>query len=251
MNSKKGLLLGRGIFIIIVIVSLGLIVINENGGELFIEKANKKIDNYIEANFQTTINSFNTEKTKYKNTIYSRKITSKKNKNHYFYINYDKKEVTDTYKKDYEEGKTILNYLNKKIEKEIKKKTKETCKVFPVGKLNNYSEKVQERIIKEEDLLELKYYYIEKELIIDKWNKKDITIEIEKLIKTMKNNNITPKYYVITITSKEDITKSIEITNITEDFINLNNKEEIINNILEDKETNILKENKITYKYNN
>ena len=251
MNSKNGLLIGRGIFMIFVIVSLGLIIVNENGGALFTEKANKKIDEYIETNYQSIINKFNKEETKYESTIYTSKIVSKKNKNHYFYIKYNNKKITDTYKKDYEEGKTILNYLNKKLEKEIKKKTKIECKIQSVITLDKYSEKVQERIIEEDNLLELKYYYIEKELTIPNWNKKDISLEIEKLIKTMKDNNITPKYYVITITDAKDITKSIEISNITEDYIGNKNKEDIINDILENKETKLLKENEITFKYNN
>ena len=67
----------------------------------------------------------------------------------------------------------------------------------------------------------------------------------------MQAEKITPKYYVITIIKADEITKSIRISNITDDFINLNNKEEIIDDILNEKETDRLEKSKITYKYEN
>ena len=166
MNSKNSLLIGRGIFIVIITVVLGLIIINEKGGEIFKSKIDTKIIEYLETNYQELLEKTNYEETTYKNKIFSKKIVSKENKNHYFYIQYKNKKITDTYKKDYEEGTTLLNYLNRKLEKEIKKKTNVECKVNPINKLNGYSDKVQEKLLKEDHLLELKYYYISKDIII-------------------------------------------------------------------------------------
>ena len=57
---------------------------------------------------------------------------------------------------------------------------------------------------------------------------------------------MTPKSYTITITNKNDITESIEIKNITKEV-----SKEIINDIINDEKSDLLKENKITYKYLN
>lgn len=251
MTSKNRLIIGRGLFTIFIIVAFGIIVMNEKGGELFKDKAEEKINTYLESNYQDIINKVDKEEIKYEGTTYTKKITSKANKNLFFYIKYNDKKLTDTYKQDYVEGKTLFKYLNSNIEKTIKDKTKINCKVNSIAKLNNYSEKVQERIIKEDNLLELKYYYIETEIQIKDWNKKEITKEITSIIQKMQTEKITPKYYVITITKADDITTSIRISNITEDFISLSDKEEIIDDILNNKETNRLEKNKITYKYEN
>lgn len=251
MNSKSSLIIGRGIFTILVIVALGLIIVNEKGGELFKTKADEKIMSYLQSNYNDLIKSTNQEETTYKDSIFTKKVISKSNKNLYFYIKYHNKEITDTFKTDYEEGTTLLDYLNTKLEKEIKKETNIDCNVYSLNKLNKYSEKVQERIIKEDNLLQLRYFYISKEIQISNWNKEDITKEITSFIKAINDKGITPKYYEIIITNEEDITTSIKITNITENFLEINNKEQIIEDILNNKDTKLLKENKITFEYEN
>ena len=251
MKTKNSLLIGRGIFLIIIIVAFGLIIVNEKGTVLLKNKVEKQLNTYLEDNYQEILSNTKKEETIIKNNLYSKKIVSNKNKNLYFLIKYQNKKISDTYKKDYVEGKTLFTYLNKKLEKDIKNKTKIDCKVDTITTLDKYSDKVQERIIKEDNLLELKYYYIQKELLIDNWNNKEITKEITKLIEEMKNGNITPKYYEITITNKDDITTSIKISNINEEFIENTKKEQIIQDIINNKETELLKENKITYKYEN
>lgn len=249
MSSKNSLIIGRAIFLMFIIISLGLIIMNEKGGELFKNKISDKVQEYLQSNY-SSLNVIQDTMT-YQNNTFTQKITSKSNKNLYFYISYKNKEIKDTYKKDYQEGTTLLTYLNKKLEEEIEDKTNITCKVSSISNLNDYTDKVQERIIKEDNLLELKYYYIEKEFVIKDWNKEVIAEEITNLIKIMSENKITPKYYVISIIKKDDITTSIKIKNITEDFINLENKEEIIQSIIEEKDNELLKENKITVEYEN
>jgi len=251
MNSKNSLLIGRGIFTIILIVSLGLIVMNEKGGELFKNKISKKIDSYLETNYQKILLETNKEDLVYKNNEFKEKITSKENDNLYFYIKYKDKKITDTYQTDYEEGNSLLTHLNKTIEEEIKKQTNLVCKVNSVTTLNNYSEKVQEKILKEDDLIHLKYYYIQLELTIKDWNETSIANEITNHIKIFQEKEITPKYYEIIITNKDDITTSINISNLTEEFIELDNKEEIIKDILNNKNTEKVQENKITFRYEN
>lgn len=248
MSSKNHLLLGQGFLTMILIVSLGLIIVNEKSEDLLINKADKAIDNYLETNYQELLPSIDKEKTQSKNKVYSKKIISKQNKNHYFYIYYDKRKLSDTYTTDFEEGKALLTHINKDLEKEIKSKTNIDCTIQPTTTLNEYSTSVNERIIKEENLLELKFYCIQKELIIENWNKQEITNQIKNIIQKMKEKNITPKYYEITISDQKDITMAIKISNITEDFLDNGNAEKIIEDILNHKD---ISNSKITYQYKN
>ncbi|MBR3145904.1 MAG: hypothetical protein IKF47_01435 [Bacilli bacterium] len=242
MNKQKKLLLERSIFILIVFVALGVIVITEKFGNIMIPKASKKINTYVDEKYKDL--NLKTNDVTFKNTTYTMKVESKENKHHYFYINYYNRKITDTYKKDYVEGKNLLNYLKKKLKKEINNKTNTNCDIEITSTLDKYTELVQEKIIKEDNLLELKFYIIKKELVIDKWDEETITNKINNFLE--KFENITPKSYTITITNKEDITESIEIKNITNEVT-----KEIISDIINNKKSDLLKENKITYKYLN
>lgn len=242
MNKQKKLLIERGIFVFIVFVLLGIIVFTEKFGSILIPKVTKKINNYIEDKYKN--NDFKTNEVTFKNTTYTMKVESKENKNHYFYIKYYNKKITDTYKKDYIEGKNLLDHIKKKLKKDINQKTNTNCDIEITSTLDKYTDIVQEKIIKEDNLLELKFYIIKKELVIDKWDEENITNKINHFID--KFENITPKSYTITITNKDDLTESIEIKNITNKV-----SKDIISDIIKDKKSDLLKENKITYKYLN
>lgn len=242
MNKQKKLTLQRGIFVFIVFVALGVIVVTEKFGNIMIPKVTKKLNTYIEENYKDL--NLNTNEVTYKNTTYTMKVESKENKHHYFYINYYNKKITDTYKKDYIEGKNLLNYIKKKLKKDINTKTNINCDVEITSTLDKYTNIVREKIIKEDNLLELKFYIIKKELIIDKWDEETITNKINNFLSNF--TDITPKSYTITVTNKDDITESIEIKNITKEV-----SKEIINDIIKDEKSDLLKENKITYKYLN
>lgn len=242
MNKQKKLLLERGIFILIVFVLLGVIVITEKFGSIMIPQATKKIETYIENKYKEL--NLKENKVIFKNTTYTMKVESKENKNHYFYINYYNRKITDTYKKDYLEGKNLLTHIKKKLKKEINNKTNTNCDIEITSTLDKYTDLVKEKIIKEDNLLELKFFIIKKELIIDKWDEEIITNKINNFLD--KFTGITPKSYTITITNKEDITESIEIKNITNKV-----SKEIISDIINNKKSDLLKENKITYKYLN
>lgn len=242
MNKQKKLLLERGIFILIVFVLLGVIVITEKFGSIMIPQATKKIETYIENKYKEL--NLKENKVIFKNTTYTMKVESKENKNHYFYINYYNRKITDTYKKDYLEGKNLLTHIKKKLKKEINNKTNTNCDIEITSTLDKYTDLVKEKIIKEDNLLELKFFIIKKELIIDKWDEEIIANKINNFLD--KFTGITPKSYTITITNQEDITESIEIKNITNKV-----SKEIISDIINNKKSDLLKENKITYKYLN
>ncbi len=244
MNKQKKLIIGRGIFVFIVFVALGIIVCTEKFGNILTPKITKKINTYIEEKYKDL--DLKTNKVKFKNTTYTMKVESKENKNHYFYIKYFNKKITDTYKKDYLEGNRLLTHIKNKLNKEINNKTNTSCDIEITSTLNKYTDIVQERIIKEDNLLELKFFIVKKEIIIDNWDEETITNKINNFINKFETNNITPKSYTITITNKEDITESIKIKNITNKV-----DKDIIHDIIKDKKSDLLKENKITYKYLN
>ena len=245
MNKQRRLLYGQALFTILIMVSLTLIIINEKKNIILIPKIEKKIDSYIEENYND-LKNINKSKITIKNNKYIVKISSKNNKNLYFYITYSNNKITDTYKKDYLEGKTLLNKIEKNLEEDIFNKINIKSKVIIDNKLNNYTDQIKEKIIKE-DIKEIKIYNIETSTNINKWNKNDITNNINTIINKIYSNNYNPKSISITITNNEDITESYKINNLNKDFINNKSNTQIINDIINNKETNLLKENNISF----
>ena len=234
-----------------IIVAFGLIIINEKKETLIFPKLKTKFQEYINTNYAKINDEVEINDISFQNSRYTAKITNKNNKNHYFYIYYSNRKITDTYKKDYLEGKNLLNFIEEKLKKEVKEKTTIDCNINAVNTLNNYSDEIRTKIINDNNLINLKVYNIEKEIKIDKWDKENITKEIINFIKNIDDKGVTPKYYNITITSKNDITLSIQINNITNSFVNNKYNLSLINDIINDSNSQLLKESKITYQYLN
>lgn len=247
MNKGQKLTLQMSIFFLISFVLLGTLVIKEKQNILFLPKIETSITNYISEKYKNL--DINKSKVTEENNVFTMKVTNKNNKNHYFYISYSKKEISDTYKTDYLEGKTILTHLSNKLEKDIENKTNKKYKVTFDNTLNNYSDKVQNKII-EENINDLKIYTIEKE-IATTWDINTITNKISDTMTTLEKNNFTPKNYTITITNINDITNSIKIYNLKSSLLENNTLSIIINDIINEKQSSILKENKITYEHLN
>ena len=73
------------------------------------------------------------------------------------YITYKNGKITDTYKEDYLEGKSLLNNLNNNMTKEINNKTKDTYKINFISTLDNYNSQVQDKIINENNLFRYRW----------------------------------------------------------------------------------------------
>lgn len=250
-RQEKNLIYGQAILMLIIFVFIGVTIINEKGNGLLNTKVEEKMNTYISTNYMNIKNILDTKKVIYKNNTYQMKVTSKENANHYFYINYSKRKMTDTYKSDYEKGNSLYNYLKPKLEKEIEKKTDTKCQIEFTSPLNEYTEKVQEKIIQEDNILTLKIYTLKRELLIEDWSSQAIISKINDLLNTMNSNSITPKYYEITITNKNDITESIKITNITESFSTNPLQKKIIDDIISNNNSELLKDNQINFEYLN
>lgn len=247
MNEGKKLTLQMAFFFLVVFVLFGTIIIKEKQNILFLPKIENSITNYISENY--TELELEKETISEKNDIFSMKVKNPKNKNHYFYITYSNKKISDTYKTDYLEGKTLLTHLSNKLEKDIENKTNKKYEVTFDNTLNNYSEKVQAQLL-EENISSLKIYTVAKEIVTE-WNQPTILNKITDIMTTPENEAFTPKNYTITITNIDDITQSVKITNLKSSLIKNDNLSIIINDIINNKETSILTENKITYEYLN
>jgi len=251
MNKGQKIVIERGIFTFIITVLFGLIIVNEKKDAILLPRIQKQFDSYIKENYKDIKTEIKTSEIIKESPVYKMKIISKENENYFFYIEYKDKKITDTYQDAYIEGKTFLKSLENKIQDEIKSTTKENCNIEIIATLDKYTSQVKERILKEENLKELKFYSINIELEINNWNSIEITKMITEKLNIYEKNNITPKYYKVTINNKNDITQSIEISNLTSEFITNKYKEQIIKDILSDNETELLKQSKITYQYLN
>lgn len=246
MKQQQKLTLLMALFFLITFVSFGTIVLNEKKEEIFLPRIENKLMTYLKENYTSFANNKTT--IQYKNDEYVMTVESEENKNLYFTIKYKNKEIIDTYKENYVEGKSYLTYLEKQIKKEIESITHKNYKVTILTTLDSMTSKIKERVITENKILSLKIYNLETEIPIETWNTQTITKEIEQLITNNKKYNIIPKNYTITITNKNDLYQSIQITNITENLLQNNGLEQVIDSIINNKETNILKQNNITYK---
>lgn len=251
MDKYKRLNIARGIFTFIIFVIFGIIICTEKGGDFLIPKVNEKLNNYLTTNYKNIINDTIQEETTYKDRKFTMKITDKINKNHYFYITYDNGKITDTYKEDYIQGKTLLKEIKKELEKEIYEKTKINANVNILSSLDEYTTKVQDIILKEKNLLNLKIYSVDINIDLNTWNATNATTTITDTLNKFIEKKINPKSYTITINNLNDITETIEIYNITNDFVNNSNKEKILNDIIKNKKSDLLDEYNINFKHLN
>ncbi len=185
MNKQKRLTLGMTIFTFIIFVAFGSIIVTEKAAIIMAPKIDKKINTYLHDKYSKEMVDLKIGKTKYKNTKFYTKVTDRLNKHHYFYVYYQNKKITDTYKKDYIEAKSFMNHISNVIKQEIKEKTKKDYNIKMTNTYNNYTTMVQEKILKEENLSELRIYIIEDDLTIDNFNKESITKEIINYIEEL------------------------------------------------------------------
>ena len=109
MKEQKKLTIKMAIFTFIIFVCFGIIILNEKSAPYYASRIHKKLLTYLNETYKDEINTFSIDDTKYKNTKYTLKVKSKENKNLYFIVTYNSKKITDTYKEDYLEGKTLIN----------------------------------------------------------------------------------------------------------------------------------------------
>lgn len=238
MNKKQNsLIVQMGIFSLIIILLLGLIIINEIKPNLTQKKVDQKLTTYITDNYQQIIETVNIRNTTYKNGIYQKRVENKINKNLYFIVKYKNKKISTTYKEDYEEGQTLIKKVEKEQNQLLQKKLKNTSlKKYTISlsyniKLNNCTNLVKNKFIKEAPLLNLSTINVEKTILFDKQSLNNELLNLNNIMESLK---ITPKNYNLTYTNINDMTKTINIklnsaiiksdSNIISEAIITNNK---------------------------
>ena len=247
MNEQKKLIYQMALLFLVTFVFFGVIIFKEKASLFYIPKIQEKFDKYIDENYMDIKNSLKPNKISYKNNKFKIKLTSTKNKNLFFYLTYTNKKITSTYKDDYLEGKIFLKHISNLIAKEIKTKTNQKVTITINKKLNDFATSTQERILKEKDLSTLKIYTLKKEIIIDNFSSTTIDNSLKEFITLLETNTITPKSLTITITNKETLS-SIEISNLQTTIIKDETFKSIIDDILNNKNSQLLTNYNIKYK---
>lgn len=243
MDQKNKLVLEMGIFFILVVGAFSYIILNEKKYELLTPKVEEKMNKYIDKEFAKEKINLDIGKIKYTmdDRSYKIKLNNSNNNNLYFYVIYKNKKITDTYKKDYIEGKSLYTYTENKYKKEFKNSNLKFTK-----SLDKYPNTIYEKIINNE-IESLPIYNIETELTIDNHELGTITKKINSFYLKTKKSGYNPKEYKVTIVDKNDIKFSVEIDNLTEELI-ISNLNEIISGII-NKDKSIIDKYNITYKY--
>ena len=247
MKKQLKLTLSMALLFLITFVSFGTIIINEKKEELFMPHIKNKLLNYLEENYKEQSNlktniSYNKDK-------FILKVISEENKNYYFNIYYKNKKITDSYQEDYIKGNTYFKYLENKLQKDIKKNLDIKTTIDIATTLDSMTSKIRKKVLIDEDIKSLKIYTLSSELIIEEWNSLSITNDITTFINKLEKEDIKPNSYILTITNSNNLNQSVEITNITTDLIQNNKLNLVIDDIINDINSKLLQQEKITYKY--
>ena len=166
----------------------------------------------------------------------------------YFMIYYKNKNFESTYKNDYIKGNSILSFYKNKFLKKLSNSKKYTDTNISFTKdLDKYSSVIKDAIIKDDNVNLLSIYTSKSNIVVNKFSRDVIINEVNKYYKFIESNNLRPKYYSIVLINKEDITKSLEIENLTSELI-INNIEEIVDSII-NKDKKVIDKYNINYKY--
>lgn len=247
MRQDKKLMLEMTILFLITFIIFGTIVTTEKLAPFFTDRIKEKFEAYLKEEYKKENNNLKIGKISYKNQIYKAKVTNKENKNLYFTIYYQNKKITDTYTKDYKQGKTLITSLEKELEKEIKNNlNKKVTITFPLT-LDKYSKTLQQKLIKNDNIRSSNLYNISFD-IKAKLIPEEITNKMIKIDTKLKKLNMIPNEYSITINNKEDNTK-LKINNLTQSTLEINSLYQIISDIINNNDSDIIKINNITYQY--
>lgn len=246
MRQDKKLMLGMTILFLITFIFFGTLVTTEKLAPYYTDKIKERFENYIKENYKEENNNLKIGKISYKNQQYKAKVVNKNNKDLYFTITYQNKEIKDTYKKDYLEGKTLLNELEKNLEEKIKENTGQSVAISIPLSLDKYTNKIQENLINN-NLESTKIYDI-KFTINSNIETTSIVNKIEEIIAELSSMNIYPNHYNITINNKKS---KLTINNLTNNTIEKTTLTQIISDIITNNESDIIKTNNISYQYTN
>ncbi len=238
--SKNNLTFSMALLFFITFVFLGSIVVNEKKVDWMLPKIKEKFHAYIQQNYKKINSEIQLETVTYnqRKKQFEGKVINKENKHLYFYITYKKRKIHSTYQKDYQQMKSLIAYTEKKLNQKLKIKNTKIKISLPI------SNAVKKNLLEGEKIEQLKIYTLIKEDTIKNFHKETLVKYLNNLETTIKNQNLTPKDYKITLSNQEDITKEITIEKLSLPNPYL---EEICQGILESDKTI---ENKYNIRYN-
>lgn len=243
--KKEKLITNMWIFTVLLIFVFTSIVINEKKYAIISPKVKEKLVTYAEENYKNIYKDFSYGKIKYNigKENYQLKVINKNNKHLYFYLiyNHNSKKISSTYKNDYVEGKSLLNFYKKRFEKSLNKNSRNKHYVSFNKKLNEYDTIVEEKLLEDKDISSLKIITVKTSIRIDTFDEKEITSNITKEYNSINKKGITPRLYSFEILFDDEL-KSFLVENLTEEIIK-NNTNEIIRAIM-------VNDNSIVNKYN-
>lgn len=245
MKEQNKLTLQMALLFFVVFVFFGVVVVNEKLSPIKIPKITERIEIYLKDHYEEEFKNFEIEKVTYKNLRYETKVKNKQNNNLYFRVFYENKKITDTYKKDYLEGKTLIRYREKQIQENIKKKTKALYKVH-LNSLNEYTDSQQNELLTKKNPETLRLYNLEAKISIEILTEEKIINVIKLFHNNATDKNINPKSYTFEIKTEK---KSLRIENIPYDIIDSEELALIIKDIINKKESKIQKDYNINFEY--
>lgn len=237
MNKLRIQMFSLYIIVIFLIISILLL---EYSNPLTIKRIDNKLTDFYNRHYN--LKDVKLNKTIYiknkrllKKGTYIKRITNIYNKDLYFEIKYKRHYITSNYNYSYKKGKIFLsNYLDK-----ISKTTKNKLTLSKtLDELTQY----RTNLLKGNNIKSIPFY--DMELLIKDVDYNPISIKKEIIKKIDLSYN--PNKYIIKI---EKASINLTIYNISYDIIKNDNFINILYDIMEKKESNLLKENNITYKY--
>lgn len=249
--SKNKLVLEMGIFAILVFGIFSYIVIYDKRDIILQPKVEEKLNQYIQKKYQNIQDNLNIGKIEYnkKEDTYTILLTDKDNKHLSFRVIYHNKKITDSYKKDYENGESLYTYLKTNYEKELMKETEKDTTITFFQKLDQYTTNSRKKIIISKDPRSLPIYNISISLNIKKFTIDNISKNIKGYYQLIKKLGYSPKEYEFLLINNQskNINTSIKISKLTEELIE-NNLNEIIGGII-DNDISLQERYSITYEY--
>lgn len=237
MNKLRIQMFSLYIIVIFLIISILLL---EYSNPLTIKRIDNRLTDFYNRHYNLKDTKLNEtiyikNKRLLKKGTYIKRITNIYNKDLYFEIKYKKHYITSNYNYSYKKGKIFLsNYLDK-----ISKTTKNK---LTLSKTLDELTRYRTDLLKGNNIKSIPFYNMELLIKDVDYNPISIKKEIIKKIDTSYN----PNKYIIKI-KKASI--DLTIYNISYDIIKNDNFINILYDIMEKKESNLLKENNITYKY--
>lgn len=213
-------------------------------------KVNQLLNHYVEEHHPELLEEVNIKKAVYdkKTSTFTSRVENRKNKNLYFTIQYKNKKIKSTYQKDYVEGKSLLNYLKNKLEKQLPTTQDTKLEINFTKKLNQYNSYIYQALLSEEKIETLEIYEVKITTTIENFEKENLMNNINLWYMEL-SKKIMPKYYHFEWVNQSHITEELKIKWLNSNLIT-HHLEEIIAKVIQ-KDYSMKEKWNIEFEYTN